>query len=95
MAADVEVIDTGVPSTVMDPVSAISAPERILISVDLPAPFSPTSASTWPTLDRQVGAADRPHSAETLRDARHFQPDLFGTGWRGGQRSTLRAGHPR
>jgi hypothetical protein len=32
----------------MVPASGTVAPEMILISVDLPAPFSPTSACTWP-----------------------------------------------
>ena len=39
---------TGSPSKVIRPVSAVAAPERILISVDLPAPFSPTRAWTLP-----------------------------------------------
>ena len=38
----------GVPSTSTSPVSAVSTPARILIIVDLPAPFSPTSACTVP-----------------------------------------------
>src|SRR5439155_22507372 len=39
---------TGVPDTVSVPASACSAPVMILMRVDLPAPFSPTSAWTSP-----------------------------------------------
>ena len=41
-------IDTGVPSKVMTPASAGCTPARILTSVDLPAPLSPTIATTSP-----------------------------------------------
>src|SRR3954447_21167599 len=41
----------------MSPESAVTAPDRILIKVDLPAPFSPTRASTRPTCT--VRSADR------------------------------------
>src|SRR3954447_14226411 len=41
----------------MSPESAVTAPDRILIKVDLPAPFSPTRASTRPTCT--VSSADR------------------------------------
>ena len=43
-ASRVERIVTGLPSIRMLPPSAPWAPERIFIRVDLPAPFSPTSA---------------------------------------------------
>ena len=39
---------TGAPSTRISPASAGSTPERILISVDLPAPLWPSSPSTSP-----------------------------------------------
>jgi hypothetical protein len=39
---------TGCPSSRTSPLSGLSAPESTRISVDLPAPFSPTSASTRP-----------------------------------------------
>lgn len=48
IASTVEVMDTGRPSYLTVPASGIVAPEMILISVDLPAPFSPTSACTCP-----------------------------------------------
>src|SRR4051794_6730003 len=50
MASAVLWIVTGRPSKVIEPVSAVAAPERILISVDLPAPFSPTRACTDPAM---------------------------------------------
>ena len=43
-----EPIDTGEPSTSMVPESGFWTPYRIFISVDLPAPFSPTIACTVP-----------------------------------------------
>src|SRR3954451_5484773 len=43
-----ESIVTVLPSIAISPVSARSAPARIFTSVDLPAPFSPTSACTSP-----------------------------------------------
>jgi hypothetical protein len=50
IASPVESMLTGRPSNSIDPVSADSTPARILIMVDLPAPFSPTRACTWPAL---------------------------------------------
>ena len=40
---------TGSPPTTSSPLSGTTAPESILISVDLPAPLSPTIATTCPT----------------------------------------------
>jgi len=48
MASPVPAIVTGAPSNSIVPVSACSTPDKILIIVDLPAPFSPTSACTRP-----------------------------------------------
>ena len=78
IASPVEWMLTGRPSNSIVPVSADSTPEMILIMVDLPAPFSPTSACTWPALidDRRV--ADGLHGAEALRDAGQPQPRRFG-----------------
>ena len=39
---------TGWPATVSVPESGVTAPVMILMSVDLPAPFSPISACTSP-----------------------------------------------
>src|SRR5438045_2204817 len=39
---------TASPATLIEPESAVTAPVTILISVDLPAPFSPMSACTSP-----------------------------------------------
>ena len=49
------------------------APERIFISVLLPAPFSPTSACTSPGCNIEIDAAQRDHRAEPLLDAAHRQ----------------------
>src|SRR5580704_2452612 len=54
-------IVTGLPSTSIVPLSAMYAPARIFISVDLPAPFSPTSACTSPA----ATSKDTPSSART------------------------------
>src|SRR3954466_4436460 len=48
MASAVLWIVTSAPSKVIRPESAVVAPERILMRVDLPAPFSPTRACTVP-----------------------------------------------
>src|SRR5437868_10998326 len=53
--------DTGFPSSWIAPPSGCTAPVRILISVDFPAPFSPTSACTSP----DSSASDAPRSAWT------------------------------
>ena len=50
IASPVESMLTGRPSNSIVPVSADSTPAMILIMVDLPAPFSPTRACTWPGL---------------------------------------------
>ena len=44
IAADGEAISTGLPSTRISPASGLYRPYRTDISVDLPAPFSPSSA---------------------------------------------------
>src|SRR6478609_171076 len=43
-----EAISTGLPSILISPRSGRCTPERILISVDLPAPLSPTRPHTSP-----------------------------------------------
>src|SRR3954454_4521734 len=48
MASAVLWIVTSAPSKVIRPESAVVAPDRILMRVDLPAPFSPTRACTVP-----------------------------------------------
>src|SRR5450756_1070198 len=51
-ASLIEPKDTSLPSRWIVPPSRWTAPARIFPSVDLPAPFSPTRASTspWPTV---------------------------------------------
>src|ERR687889_2465728 len=49
------------PATSIVPASGATAPVMILISVDLPAPFSPTSACTSPA----HRSKDTPRSART------------------------------
>ena len=55
-----------------------STPEMILIMVDLPAPFSPTSACTRARLDGDLGAADRADGAEALGDPPQLQARVGG-----------------
>ena len=43
---------TGLPAKRISPLSAVKTPDRILISVDLPAPLWPSSPSTSPRQDR-------------------------------------------
>ena len=56
------------------PASGRSRPPRILISVLLPAPFSPTSACTSPRTRGEGGAVQRPDAAERLAKASIPQP---------------------
>ena len=60
---------TGSPSTVMRPSSGRCTPVRHLISVDLPAPLSPTMAVISPVRARDRRAAQGGHAAEALDDA--------------------------
>src|ERR1700722_18879333 len=51
---------TFAPSKRSSPSSGVSAPAMILISVDLPAPFSPTSARTSPVeTEKSTRSSDR------------------------------------
>ena len=52
-------IETGLPSMRISAVSGATTPARILISVDLPAPFSPISAWISPA----AMVSDTPRSA--------------------------------
>ena len=65
-ASDGEWIATGTPSISIEPASSRCAPLRHLISVDLPAPLSPSSASTSPRVDLEVDAVERRDRAEAL-----------------------------
>ena len=78
-----------------------SAPVRILISVDLPAPFSPMQRVDFAGLDPKIDLLQRPHAGKRLRDSRasqfaqsSFRPrplaDLF-TLWPRAQPSRKRA----
>ena len=56
------------------PASGATAPPSILISVDLPAPFSPTSACTSPAPKLEVDVRQCTHARVRLRDAAGVQP---------------------
>src|SRR4051794_3555457 len=67
------VIVAGRPSNVIVPESAACTPASTLTSVDLPAPLSPTSATTWPgptSRSTSVSAATAPNVFETPRSER-------------------------
>ena len=51
----------------------VTIPARIFSSVDLPAPFSPTSACASPAATRNDDAAQRPHGAERLVDVAELE----------------------
>ena len=61
------------PSIRISPSSAGCTPERIFISVDLPAPFSPISAWTLAGAEVEVDAVERRHAGEPLADAEGAQ----------------------
>ena len=55
------------------PSSGWTMPVRILTSVDLPAPFSPTSAWTVPGADREAHVGDCLDAAVAARDAAQLE----------------------
>ena len=65
---------TGSPSISSSPSSGSWKPARILISVDLPEPFSPRRPWTSPGSTAQVDAAQRLRPAEALRQVAQLEP---------------------
>ena len=64
MASRGEVRRTACPSTMIAPPSGVATPASSFASVDLPAPFSPTSATTSPELtvrDKSVSTLVGPY----------------------------------
>ena len=59
------------PSIRISPASGSITPERMFISVDLPAPFSPSSAWISPRSRSKSTPAERLDAAEMLDDAAH------------------------
>ena len=55
------------------------------MSVDLPAPFSPTSAWTSPAPELELRVVERVDARERLRDALHLDQELTHRGPQGGQ----------
>ena len=66
-------ISTACPSTRISPESLASEPLRIFISVDLPAPFSPSRTCTSPGAHLQVHAVEGEHSGKGFPDRLHVQ----------------------
>ena len=66
----------GAPSSVMTPAASGSAPVIALISVDLPAPFSPMSEWISPGKQPEVDAVERGLAAEHARGAPQLQQGL-------------------
>ena len=60
---------------------AMDAGDRILISVDLPEPFSPTRQCTSPGVDRPVDAVERQRPAKALADVREPEKRSGRCGW--------------
>ena len=56
-------------------------PARIFISVDLPAPFSPTRAWTSPGLEIETAAVKRVHTREALADVGHLDQQITHDGF--------------
>ena len=73
LAAAGESKATSAPSSTMRPASGATTPERILISVDLPAPFSPRMAWMRPGKHGEIGVGERAHAAVALGHALHAQ----------------------
>ena len=62
---------TGSPSISIVPLSGTTAPERTLLSVDLPAPLSPTRPRTSPGCEVEGHVVERLDRAVALRDPAH------------------------
>src|SRR5437588_820673 len=72
-----EAIVAGCPSSSISPSSASTTPARIFISVDLPAPFSPTTAWTWPrptSRCMRASACTPPYRFDSPRIATDAEP---------------------
>src|ERR1700726_3904761 len=80
-------IATTTPSIAISPESAGCAPARIFISVDFPAPFSPTSAWTSPA----TTSNDTPSSARTPGNV-FTMPFIRSSGGMGGVKVLLSVG---
>ena len=65
--------DRAAPSSSMRPSSGATTPAMILISVDLPAPFSPSTAWMRPASTVEIGILQRAHAAVALGDALHAE----------------------
>ena len=57
-------------------------PAMHLMSVDLPAPLSPTSAMTSPERDLEVDVCQRLHGAERLREIPDLKERSLAHGWK-------------
>ena len=64
---------TSRPSSIMRPSSGATTPAMILISVDLPAPFSPRMAWMLPAATDKLGLLQRAHAAIALGYAFHAE----------------------
>src|SRR6218665_3511427 len=72
-------ISTSRPCIRMVPASLAWTPAMILISVDLPAPFSPHEGVHLAGSQRQVDIFERHDARKPLADADHFErPDIDG-----------------
>ena len=66
MVVDEKVI--GLPSRIISPELCCATPERIFISVDLPAPFSPNKRRDLTPMDIEVDSFQSVNAAIRLRD---------------------------
>ena len=78
MAARVEPSGTGSPSRTTSPASGDTKPESTFISVDLPAPFSPSRPWMRPGLETEVDPVVGPHRPVALVDVAEFQAHRAG-----------------
>src|SRR3712207_3294941 len=86
MASAVLWMVTGRPLKVTEPVSAGRPPARVLISVDLPAPFSPTRAWTvpaWTVMSALRMARTAPYRLDTPVTDRRSAPVPEAVDWTG------------
>ena len=70
-------------------------PAMHLMSVDLPAPLSPTSAMTSPCAHLEVDVGQRLHRAERLREVADLEEWCVAHEWRGPTREAMEARRAR
>ena len=85
---------TGWPSSRISPASGMTAPQRHLMSVDLPAPLSPMTPSTSPGSSSKSAVVERHHPAVGSHQAARLEHRAGLSGCPGRSRPSADLAHP-